>query len=146
MEGSITHRVLPTVAARPAEQLAAWLVKQTRAGAGGRILTTFAFGSYLTWRLPQYSTSVDSRGLQPDSVTAAEAVVSAADRDVPVGPWRESDVVIVPTRFRVAAVLDTAAGWTRLRTTPGETIRRDSAALWVRDAWWARNARSYGPR
>jgi hypothetical protein len=142
MEGSTTYRVLPTHAALPAERLANWMVNETRPDAGGRILTSFAFGSYLTWRLPKYSTSIDSRGLQPDSVSAAEAIVSASDRDVPVGPWQEADLAIVPTRFRVAAVLDTAGGWTRLRTVAGEPLSADSAALWVKNAWWARNARA----
>jgi hypothetical protein len=145
MEGSTTDRVLPTLAARPAEGLAAWLVRETRPDAQGRILTSFAFGSYLTWRLPNYSTSIDSRGLQPDSVAAAEAIVSATDRDVPVGPWRQSDLAIVPVRFPVAAILDTASGWSRLTTVPGELLPRDSAALWVRTDWWTRNARSRDP-
>jgi hypothetical protein len=141
MEGTTTNRVLPTHAAIAAERLADWLERQTRVEAGGRILTSFAFGSYLTWRLPNYSASIDSRGLQPDSVSAAEAIVSAADRDVPLGPWREADLVIIPVRFRLATVLDSAQGWTRVRTVQGEPMPVDSAALWVKDTWWARNAR-----
>ena len=137
-EGSTSHRVLPTFGAQPAERLANWLIGNTQPDAHGRILSAFAFGSYLTWRLPGYSTSVDSRGLQPDSVTAAEAIVSASNRDVPVGPWQSADLAIVPLRFRVAAVLDTASGWTRLKTVPGELAPHDSAALWVRDQWWSR--------
>jgi hypothetical protein len=145
-EGSTSHRVLPTFGAQPAERLAEWLIENTQPEAHGRILSTFAFGSYLTWRLPGYSTSIDSRGLQPDSVTAAEAIVSASDRDVPVGPWQSADLAIVPVRFRVAAVLDTASGWTRLRTVPGELVPHDSAALWVRNHWWARfTASSHRP-
>ena len=105
-------------------------------------MTSFAFGSYLTWRLPGYSTSIDSRGLQPDSVTAAEAVVSAAAQDFPVGPWKSADLVILPTQFRAAAVLDTATGWQRVLAVRGEAVLGDSAALWVRSEWWARNARS----
>jgi hypothetical protein len=138
MEGSTTHRTLPTFGALPAAGLAQWLESNTRTDARGKILTSFAFGSYLTWRLPRYATSIDSRGLPPDSVAAAEAIVSAADRDVPVGPWMSADLAIVPVRFRVAAVLDTASGWTRLHTVPGEALAADSAALWVRDAWWLR--------
>jgi hypothetical protein len=138
MEGSTTHRTLPTFGALAAAGLAQWLESNTRPDSRGKILTSFSFGSYLTWRLPHYSTSIDSRGLPPDSVAAAEAIVSAADRDVPIGPWRSADLAIVPVRFRVAGVLDTASGWKRLRTLPGEALPRDSAALWVRETWWSR--------
>jgi len=141
LEGSIAERSLPTFGARPAESVARWLLASTRPHAKGRIVTSFAFGSYLTWRLPGYSASVDSRGLQPDSVTAAEAVVSAAARDYPVGPWQSADLAILPVRFRAAAVLDSASGWHRVRTVPGYPVPVDSAGLWVRGEWWARNAR-----
>jgi hypothetical protein len=141
LEGSTSHRVLPTVGALPAEGVSRWLVANTAPEARGRIMTSFAFGSYLTWRLPGYSTSIDSRGLQPDSVTAAEAVVSAAARDFPLGPWSSADLAILPIRFRAAAVLDTAAGWRRLVAVPGARARSDSAALWVREDWWTRYAR-----
>jgi hypothetical protein len=144
LEGSTSDRLLPTFGARGAERLAQWLRSNVAPDARGRIMTSFAFGSYLTWRLPGYSTSIDSRGLQPDSVTAAEAVVSAAAQDFPLGPWQSADLAILPVHFRAAAVLDTATGWRRLVTVRGETFPGDSAALWVRDEWWARHARS-GP-
>src|SRR5204863_7623594 len=107
-----------------------------------RITTSFAFGSYLTWRLPGYSTSIDSRGLQPDSVTAAESVVSAAAQGFPLGPWESADLVILPVRFRAAAVLDTATSWRRMVAVPGDWEPSDSTALWVRHEWWMRHARS----
>ena len=135
------ERSLPTVGARPAESVARWLLANTEPEAKGRIMTSMAFGSYLTWRLPGYSASIDSRGLQPDSVAAAEAVVSAAARDYPIGPWRSADLAILPVRFRAAAVLDSASGWRRVRTVPGYPVKVDSAGLWVRAEWWARNAR-----
>jgi hypothetical protein len=141
LEGSVVERTLPTVGARPAESVARWLLTNTDQGAKGRIMTSFAFGSYLTWRLPGYSASIDSRGLQPDSVTAAEAVVSAAARDYPIGPWRSADLAILPVRYRAAAVLDSATGWRRLVTVPGQPTAADSAALWVKIDWWQRHAR-----
>jgi hypothetical protein len=141
LEGSVVERSLPTAGARPAESVARWLLANTDPGARGRIMTSFAFGSYLTWRLPGYSASIDSRGLQPDSVTAAEAVVSAAARDYPVGPWRSADLAILPARYRAAAVLDSAPGWRRLLTVPGQPTALDSAALWVKLDWWQRHAR-----
>jgi hypothetical protein len=141
LEGSTSDRVLPTFGARPAERVARWLRSNTAPDAQGRIMTSFSFGSYLTWRLPGYSTSIDSRGLQPDSVTAAESVVSAAAQDYPLGPWRSADLAILPVHFRAAAVLDTATGWQRMAAVRGEPIPQDSAALWVRRDWWARNGR-----
>jgi hypothetical protein len=143
LEGSTRERVLPTFNARPAERIAQWLEANTAKGTGGRIMTSFALGSYLTWRLPGYSTSFDSRGLQPDSDTVAESVVSAAARDVPIGPWRSADLAILPVWFRAAAVLDTAAGWQRALAVPGDRARGDSAALWVRRDWWRRHAQNH---
>jgi hypothetical protein len=139
LEGSVSVRTLPTVGAGPAERLAQWLRSHTVSDARGRIMTSFAFGSYLTWRLPGYSTSIDSRGLQPDSVTAAESVVSAAAQGFPLGPWRSADLVILPVQFRAAAALDTAAEWQRVVAVRGEATPTDSAALWVRRDWWARH-------
>jgi hypothetical protein len=141
LEGSTLDRRLPTFGAGSAERIAQWLRSNTSAGARGRIMTSFSFGSYLTWRLPGYSTSIDSRGLQPDSVTAAEAVVSAAAQGFPLGPWEASDLAILPLKYRAAAVLDTARGWQRIVAVQGDPVRSDSAALWVRDDWWARHAR-----
>jgi len=105
------------------------------------MMTSFSNGSYLTWRLPEYSASIDSRGVFPDSVSAAEAVVLASDRDVPLGPWRSADVAILPLRFRVAAVLDTASDWQRLAAVAGWPNPVDSAGLWARRSWWKRYGR-----
>jgi hypothetical protein len=145
LEGSTSDRRLPTHGARSAESVAQWLRSNSSSAAHGRIMTSFAFGSYLTWRLPGYSTSIDSRGLQPDSVTAAEAVVSAAAQGFPLGPWQSADLVILPVQFRAAGVLDTASGWRRMVAVRGDPIAADSAALWVRREWWARNGRSGSP-
>jgi hypothetical protein len=134
LEGDTIHRTLPTVGALPAERIARFLDAKVSAPVGTRMLSTFALGSYLTWRLPAYSQSIDSRGIFPDSVLAAEAVVLASDRDVPLGPWESADAAIVPLRYRVAAVLDTAAGWRRQLTVPGDPIPSDSVALWLRSS------------
>jgi hypothetical protein len=142
LEGSTSDRRLPSFGARPAERIAAWLGSNTQPDARGRIMTSFAFGSYLTWRLPGYATSIDSRGLQPDSVTAAEAVVSAAAQGYPLGPWQSADLAVLPVQFRAAAALDTAVGWRRMVAVQGYPVESDSAALWVRDDWWKRHARS----
>jgi hypothetical protein len=137
MEGDTERRTLPTFAAAPAERLAAALERAGAADRDGRMMSSFAYGSYLTWRLPRLSQSIDSRGVFPDSVAAAEAVVLASDRDVPLGPWRSADLALVPVRYRVAAVLDTAAGWRRMATAPGAPVTLDSVGLWARRDWWA---------
>jgi hypothetical protein len=144
LEGSTVSRTLPTYAARPAERLARTLLDGTVGGARGNLLTTFTFGSYLTWRLPGYSASIDSRGIFPDSVAGAEAFVLASDRQIPIGPWRSADVAIVPLRFRVAGVLDTASGWRRVATTRDEEVPSDSVGLWVTTTWWQRNGKTGG--
>ena len=138
-EGTVVDRRLPSVDALPAERVAKWLRSNTTPSAQGRILTNFSFGSYLTWRLPGYSASIDSRGTVPDSVAAAEAIVSATDRDVPLGPWKSADLAILPLRYRAAAVLDTASGWKRVHTVSGDHIAEDSVALWVNLSWWSKN-------
>jgi hypothetical protein len=142
LEGSTRDRRLPTFGAKPAERIAQWLSSNTVPDARGRIMTSFAFGSYLTWRLSHYSTSIDSRGLQPDSVTAAEAVVSAAAQGYPLGPWQSADLAILPVQFRAAAALDTAVNWRRMVAVQGDPTDSDSTALWVRADWWKRNARA----
>ena len=136
MEGDTERRTLPTFAVSPAERLAASLERAGGESRPGRMMSTFVFGSYLTWRLPGLSQSIDSRGLFPDSVTAVEAIVFGSDRAVPLGPWRSADLVMVPLSYRVAAVLDTATGWQRLDTAPGAPAVRDSVGLWVRRDWW----------
>jgi hypothetical protein len=141
MEGSVTSRELPTNFARASGSAARWLVAHTRPASAGRILTSFSFGSYLTWRLPGYSASIDTRGTVPDSVAAAEAIVVASERDVPIGPWQSADLAILPLRFRVAEVLDTASGWRHLASFPGDPIRADSVGLWARELWWSKHSR-----
>ena len=111
------------------------------------MMSTFTLGSYLTWRLPHLSQSIDSRGIFPDSVSAVEAFRFASDREVPLGPWRSADLVLVPLSYRVAAVLDTATAWRRVATAPSAPGARDSVGLWVRLDWWAERGKgtSSGP-
>jgi hypothetical protein len=145
LEGDTTRRTLPTFDALPAERAASWLDANTLAGARARLMTNFTFGSYLTWRLPGYSASMDSRGIFPDSVSSAESVVLATDRDVPLGPWRSADVAIIPLRFRAAAALDTASGWRRAVAVAGDPVAQDSTGLWVRETWWERHGKPHVP-
>jgi hypothetical protein len=142
MEGDTARRTLPTYATYPAERLATSLERRGAGKYSGRMMSTFVFGSYLTWRLPHLSQSIDSRGTFPDSVSRVEAFRFASDREVPLGPWRSADLVLVPLSYRVAAVLDTATGWRRLETAPSAAEARDSVGLWVRDDWWAEQSKA----
>lgn len=131
------------------DPLATWLEASTAAGSGGRAYSGFDIGGYLTWRLRgAYSAASDSRGVFPDSVVIAESYVRAYLRPVTLGPWRQADIAVVPSSFRVADSLDAAADWRRAafvavpgRITAG-TAARDTIVLWVRDDWWRRAGRA----
>jgi hypothetical protein len=135
-EGTTESRTLTTIVARGAEPLAAWLDEHMRPGARGRLFTVFNYGSYLTWRLPSVSPSIDGRAIFPDSVARAESLLPADRDSMPVGPWRSADLAILPLNRRMAGVLDTAAGWRRIATALPDTGDADASALWVRDVWW----------
>jgi hypothetical protein len=142
MEGDTTRRTLPTYATYPVERLVSSLEADGAGNRPGRMMSTFTLGSYLTWRLPHLSQSIDSRGIFPDSVSAVEAFRFASDREVPLGPWRSADLVLVPLSYRVAAVLDTATAWRRVATAPSAPGARDSVGLWVRLDWWAERGKA----
>jgi hypothetical protein len=147
-EGSVTSRRLSTVTSTLVEPLAKWLVQNTRPRSTGRVFTTFGFGSYITWRLPGYSASIDSRGSFPDSVVVPELWTGTWRPPPPLGPWRSAELAVVPTGWQVAAALDTARGWRRVATSVDTTTADsekdtppDSVGLWVTEAWWARAGR-----
>lgn len=109
------------------------------ASCGNRIMTAFNLGSYLTWRLPGYSVSVDSRGIFPDSVVLPEAFRTTDDGPEVYGAWRTADLAIIPLSFRLASVLDTTTGWRHVTTalgardrTSSDTTHRGGVGLWVR--------------
>ena len=56
-------RTLPSLKAFASEPAARWLETHATIPPGTRLLTTFNYGSYLKWRLPQLSESIDSRGV-----------------------------------------------------------------------------------
>jgi hypothetical protein len=130
-------RWLPAQPATSIDPIIQWLECRTRAEATGRVFTAFSLGSYLTWRHPALSYSIDTRTIFADSVAAAEGYNLAYRRRAPLGPWRSADLAIVPLYYPVASVLDTASGWRRaaaVATTPGEG---DPVGLWVTDRWWS---------
>jgi hypothetical protein len=137
LERGDAPRSLPSLKAYVAEPAALWLERGLRAGSRGRLLTTFAYGSYLAWRLPSLSPSSDSRTIFPDSAALPDALTAAGA--TALGPWRSADVAVVPVTYPVAAVLDTARGWRRVGVAepPPWGGDRPPAGLWVREAWWA---------
>jgi hypothetical protein len=137
---SVRSRHLPTFTASAVRPLADWLAARTASDAGGRIFTTFDYGSYLTWRLPRYSSSADSRGTFPPAMSASHLFRRGFDPEAPLGPWRDADLALVPMRSRFATALDTASGWKLAAVARAGSPWPDTAGLWVRQAWWARHA------
>jgi hypothetical protein len=141
LEGGLAARTLPTPAAADARPLVDWLVCRTDPRAGGRIFTAFDFGSYLTWRLPRYSVSIDGRTIFPDTI-AREFAWSPAGRLSPhARTWRSADLAILPRSMAVNDALAVDGAWTQLALTGPPDGRRGSAAsaaLWARWSWWVR--------
>ena len=131
------NRWLPTQSATTVDPLVRWLECRTRAGATGRVLTAFSLGSYLTWRHPALSYSIDTRTIFADSVAAPEGYNLAYRRSAPLGPWRSADLAIVPSYYPVASVLDTATGWRRAAAVANMAGKGDPVTLWVTDRWWS---------
>ncbi|MEJ7759757.1 MAG: hypothetical protein WKF55_09200 [Gemmatimonadaceae bacterium] len=121
------------------EQLATWLECNTLEGAGGRVFTQFDYGSPLTWRLRNYSMSIDGRTIFPDSVAKAEAFYDPIREPLREGPWRSANLAIMPVGGAIGSVLDKAPGWQRVAVVHREP---GSAALWVTGAWWAQVGRT----
>jgi hypothetical protein len=134
-EGEGLHEQLPSIKSFVAEPAAHWLVTHLRPNASGRLLTTFNYGSYLKWRVPQLSESIDSRGIFPDSALLPDLPVVRGKTYL--GPWRSSQVAVVPSNYPVAKVLDADTAWRRIGTTlPVPWAPEDvGAGLWVRRAW-----------
>jgi hypothetical protein len=141
-EGGLESRTLPSLKAFASEPAAAWLSLHARIPPGTRLLTTFNYGSYLKWRLPALSESIDSRTIFPDSVALPDVPSTSAERAM--GPWASSDLAIVPETFPVARLLDRHPEWTRVGTAVpspwAQTAPR--AGLWARRAWLESHVRA----
>ena len=111
-----------------------------RRDAPGRLLTTFEYGSYLRWRLPSLSESIDSRNIFPDSVVLSTENHRGAPR---LGPWRGADVAIFPESYPLARALDADPRWERVMVAPPPPWAPEArrAGLWRRRAWWQGAAR-----
>jgi hypothetical protein len=134
-EGGIESRTLPSLKAFASEPAAKWLESNARIPSGTKLLTTFNYGSYLKWRLPALSESIDSRGVFPDS--AALPDVPSRRRQRHVGPWRSADVAVVPVTYAVASLLDADPAWRRIGTAAAAPWAPGApkAGLWVKQAW-----------
>lgn len=140
-EGTVVSRQLPTEVSPSIEPLLVWLDCNVKPGAGGRIYTWFNFGSYLTWRLPAYSASIDGRTIFPDSVVKPEVLRSGWFGNPTYRVWQSADLAIVPRAFAVAGVLDTAQGWNLAAVTRAPVSPADTVGVWVRSSWWAKAGR-----
>lgn len=134
LEGDVRTRTLPTPAAAAARPLATWLLCHTAPAAGGRLLNSFNFGSYLTWRLPRYSVSIDGRTIFPDSVAREFSYATWGARNRHARTWAHAEVAIVPSWLVLGDSLARDAGWQRLAWTR----RHGGAVLFARKDWWAR--------
>jgi hypothetical protein len=138
LEGDEVRRTLPSMRAYAAEPAARWLERNMRVGTNGRLLTVFNYGSYLEWRLPSLSPSIDGRTIFPDSVALPDAI--GEQGQAREGPWNSADLAIVPESYPVVSRLRADSGWVHVgdseRTPWGSTAPR--AGLWVRRGWWAR--------
>jgi hypothetical protein len=106
------------------------LVLLTALRTEGRVLTVFDLGSYLNWRTPSLSASIDGRTIFPDSAALPDAPLPPTKDDRPLGPWRSADAAIVPMNYPVAAVLDTARGWERIATSDVRASPFGPVGLW----------------
>jgi hypothetical protein len=137
-EGNAGTRRLPVLASESIEPLVEWLQCNTRPGAGGRVFTWFNYGSYLAWRLPGYSSSIDGRTIFPDSVAKPEMLVSGLLPRQGYRAWSSANLAIVPLFFGVVADLDTASAWQLAASLHRPANPADSVGLWVNRSWWQR--------
>jgi hypothetical protein len=118
---------LSSPAALATDSLLARLVSYPRV----RVLTVFDLGSYLTWRAPGFSASIDGRTIFPDSAALPDAALPSTAPERSLGPWRSADAAMVPLAYPVAAVLDTATGWERLAQTDSPSSPFGPVGLWL---------------
>jgi hypothetical protein len=141
-EGGLESRSLPALKAFATEPAARWLETHTEIPVGTKLLTTTNYGSYLKWRLPAVSESVDSRSVFPDSVELPDVPSVSGQRAM--GPWMSAEVAVVPETYPVAALLDRHPEWRRIGTAVrapwAPTAPR--AGLWARRAWLASHGRT----
>jgi hypothetical protein len=141
-EGGLETRTLPSLKAFASEPAAAWLESHATIPPGTRLLTTFFYGSYLKWRLPAVSESIDSRNIFPDSAALPDIPSTSAARAM--GPWASSDLAVVPESFPVAGILDRHPEWKRIGSAVPSpwSPTASRVGLWARRAWITAHVRA----
>lgn len=133
---------LPVQVAPALEPIIAWLscstVSAVRTVSVPRTYTVFNYGSYLLWRMPRYSLSVDGRAIFPDSVARAEAYQLAHRGPLQLGPWRSAELAVLPLRHALVEHLRADTAWREVRVVIPTDTTYGAAALWVRNDWRAR--------
>jgi hypothetical protein len=132
---NVETRQLPMAPSVVLEPLVRWVECLSPRPSNARTYTVFDFGSYLVWRAPFLSYSIDGRGIFPDSVAKAEAMQLTADGPWLLGPWRSADLAIVPTSHAAAHALDADSAFSRVRTSVPTDSAWGKAALWARNSW-----------
>ncbi|WP_411278889.1 hypothetical protein [Gemmatimonas sp.] len=99
--------------------------------------TVFDDGSYLVWRVPGVSWSMDGRAIFPDSVAKPEAGQQLRYGAVLSPPWKHGDIALLPARHASAVALDADPMW---RAVPTDSVAGATRMrLWVRRAWLERH-------
>jgi hypothetical protein len=119
-----------SVALAPAVRWLDCLVGDRPSNSPLRGTTIFNYGSFLTWRLPQVSWSMDGRSIFPDSVAVAEVRQELRNGPPVEPPWRSGDLAILPPGHASLARIAGDSGWTRVPLTRVDTV--PAAELWVR--------------
>jgi hypothetical protein len=138
-EIGVDHGALPSIKGYSSEPAARWLERNLREDARGRLLTTFSYGSYLQWRLPTLSVSIDGRTIFPDSAALPDALAEGGR--AALGPWKSADLAVVPVTYPVARMLDSAPDWVKIGDARPSEWATNAApvGLWVRRSWWDRS-------
>ena len=107
---------LPHPTALALEPAVRWLdcAVPASAATAHRAVTRFNYGSYLTWRLPGLSWSIDGRVIFPDSVALPE-VGQFLSKGLPVAPpWQSADVVLLNAAHASLPTVVKDSAWQRI--------------------------------
>ena len=124
------------------EPLVRWIECHAQPLPGTHAYNVFAYGSYLVYRLPALSYSIDGRNIFPDSVAKAEVFQSARDGEMLTGPWRTAEIAFVPMGHLAARELRGDAAWQLVRVSMPVDTSDTPAELWVKRGWLERHGKS----
>lgn len=142
MSATVATRQLPVPAAIVMEPLVRLVECALNAPLNTHAYVSFNYGSYLVWRLPSLSYSIDGRNIYPDSVAGAEAYQVSNDGPMRLGPWRSADIAFAPLAHATARAIDASPEWRLLRVSvPVDTTDRP-AGLWAKRSWLSAHAKA----